>query len=71
MFKDIGEFDQKRKALEMGKAMLKFALKKQGPDGIPPMTPFTPGAGEASPMKFNRPMQQAHLQGGDVSPILP
>jgi len=28
MFKDINEFDQKRKALEMNKMMLKFALKK-------------------------------------------
>ncbi len=28
MFKDVSEFDQKRRALEMNKMMLKFALKK-------------------------------------------
>jgi hypothetical protein len=42
MFKDINEFDQKRKALEMNKLMLKFALKKQGgAELLPPTTPYS------------------------------
>ena len=72
MFKDINEFDQKRKALEMNQAMLKFALRKQaGADGLPPTTPFAQFPTDGSPLPFNRPIPQGPLRPGDASPILP
>jgi hypothetical protein len=59
MFKDISDFDQKRRNMQMNQAILKFALKKQGGGGdfMPPTTPYSQFQKEGSPLPFNRPMQ--------------
>jgi hypothetical protein len=58
MFKDISDFDQKRRNMQMNQAILKFALKKQGGgDMIPPTTPFSQFPKNGAPLPFNRPIQ--------------
>jgi len=58
MFKDISDFDQKRRNMQMNQAILKFALKKQGGgDMIPPTTPFSQFPKNGVPLPFNRPIQ--------------